>query len=254
MGGAASQNENELVLDVQRLAEPAFAVNHSHHIVAWNDAAERLLGLRADQMIGQRCYEALSGSAGSLCVDCHFECPPMERRVAVSSDAHAVGQDASSQAIPLPSRAEPRALRRVSLGAPQERHHAPRQPGRTIHLTTLSAFTHSGDMRIVHLLHADAQEATASLLMEPPAAAPTPAAGDGDAPSESGRRRTPMPLTQRELEVLRLLGAGRSTEQIAEELSIARVTARNHVNKVLDKLGVSSRLQAVVVATHRQLI
>jgi DNA-binding CsgD family transcriptional regulator len=61
-------------------------------------------------------------------------------------------------------------------------------------------------------------------------------------------------LTQRELEVLRLLGAGSSTADIAGTLNITRVTARNHVNKVLDKLGANSRLQAVVIASQLRLI
>ena len=62
------------------------------------------------------------------------------------------------------------------------------------------------------------------------------------------------PLTPREREVLRLLACGLATDDIAKTLSISRLTARNHVNKVIEKLGVSSRLQAVVVASQRNLI
>src|SRR5579864_1215031 len=55
-------------------------------------------------------------------------------------------------------------------------------------------------------------------------------------------------LTRRQLEVLRLLGAGRSTREIASELSLSQTTVRNHVASLLATLGVHSRLQAVLAA------
>jgi ATP/maltotriose-dependent transcriptional regulator MalT len=53
------------------------------------------------------------------------------------------------------------------------------------------------------------------------------------------------PLSERELEVLRLLARGASNREIAEELSIALTTARKHVSNILGKLGVNNRTQAV---------
>jgi PAS domain S-box-containing protein len=55
-------------------------------------------------------------------------------------------------------------------------------------------------------------------------------------------------LTRRQAEVLRLLEAGRSTRQIAEELHLSRETVRNHVRHILQALGVHSRLEAVALA------
>jgi two-component system nitrate/nitrite response regulator NarL len=55
-------------------------------------------------------------------------------------------------------------------------------------------------------------------------------------------------LTRRELEVLARLTAGESTEGIATSMKVSRSTARTHVQNVLTKLGVHSRLEAVVVA------
>jgi PAS domain S-box-containing protein len=57
-------------------------------------------------------------------------------------------------------------------------------------------------------------------------------------------------LSPRELEVLRLLAAGRSTAEIAQELHISRVTVRNHVQRVLKKLGVHSRMEAVLACVR----
>jgi PAS domain S-box-containing protein len=55
-------------------------------------------------------------------------------------------------------------------------------------------------------------------------------------------------LTPREVEILRLLSHGASTDQIAEMLHIARETVRNHVRSILRKLDVHSRLEAIAVA------
>jgi DNA-binding CsgD family transcriptional regulator len=61
-------------------------------------------------------------------------------------------------------------------------------------------------------------------------------------------------LTPRQRDVLRLLGEGRSTPRIAQELGIAEETARNHIKAVLRSLGARSRLEAVVAAHRRGLL
>jgi HD-GYP domain-containing protein (c-di-GMP phosphodiesterase class II) len=63
-------------------------------------------------------------------------------------------------------------------------------------------------------------------------------------------RRTPWPagLTDRQVEVLRLIAQGRSNREIAAELSITEKTARNHVEHVYAKLGVTNRTQASLAA------
>jgi DNA-binding NarL/FixJ family response regulator len=61
-------------------------------------------------------------------------------------------------------------------------------------------------------------------------------------------------LTARELEVLRLVGAGRANKEIAAELLISERTARTHVSNILGKLGLSSRTQAALWAVREGLI
>jgi DNA-binding NarL/FixJ family response regulator len=61
-------------------------------------------------------------------------------------------------------------------------------------------------------------------------------------------------FTSRELDVLRLLAEGRDTVTIAEDLRIARHTVEWHVRHLIEKLGVHSKLQAVIAAAHMQLI
>jgi DNA-binding NarL/FixJ family response regulator len=60
-------------------------------------------------------------------------------------------------------------------------------------------------------------------------------------------------LTPRELEVLRLVGAGKSNKAIAAELQISERTARTHVSNILRKLGLSSRTQAALWAVGEGL-
>jgi ATP/maltotriose-dependent transcriptional regulator MalT len=62
------------------------------------------------------------------------------------------------------------------------------------------------------------------------------------------------PLTERELEVLRLLAAGRSNPEIAEELIVAEGTIKSHASRIYRKLDVTNRTQAVVRARELGLL
>jgi DNA-binding NarL/FixJ family response regulator len=61
-------------------------------------------------------------------------------------------------------------------------------------------------------------------------------------------------LTARELEILRLLGAGKANKEIAAELQISERTARTHVSNILGKLGLTSRTQAALWAVREGLV
>jgi LuxR family maltose regulon positive regulatory protein len=62
------------------------------------------------------------------------------------------------------------------------------------------------------------------------------------------------PLTDREMEVLRLLAAGRSNQRIAHELVVALDTVKKHVSHILGKLGAANRTEAVARARQLGLI
>jgi two-component system, NarL family, response regulator LiaR len=61
-------------------------------------------------------------------------------------------------------------------------------------------------------------------------------------------------LTERELEVLNLVGKGRSNKDIASDLGITERTARTHVSNILGKLDLQSRTQAALYAVERKLV
>ena len=61
-------------------------------------------------------------------------------------------------------------------------------------------------------------------------------------------------LTARELETLRLVGAGRANKEIAAELGISERTVRTHVSSILRKLGLTSRTQAALWAVRESVV
>jgi DNA-binding NarL/FixJ family response regulator len=64
----------------------------------------------------------------------------------------------------------------------------------------------------------------------------------------------PDQLSERELEVLRLVAAGKSNPEIAKELFITRNTVQNHVSSILIKTNLSNRAQAAVYAKEHGIV
>jgi DNA-binding NarL/FixJ family response regulator len=61
-------------------------------------------------------------------------------------------------------------------------------------------------------------------------------------------------LTQREIDVLRLIAAGNSNKLIADQLSIGEATVKSHVTNILSKLGANDRAHAVTIGLKRGII
>lgn len=80
-----------------------------------------------------------------------------------------------------------------------------------------------------------------------PAPAPEVVEASGSAATDSG-----TPLSPREEEVLREIARGMSNKEIARVLDIAETTVKIHVQHILRKLGLTSRVQAAVYASDRQ--
>lgn len=59
------------------------------------------------------------------------------------------------------------------------------------------------------------------------------------------------PLTEREVQVLKLVAEGKTTKQIATELFLSPGTVRNYVSTILDKLGVRNRIEAITLFNEK---
>jgi len=94
------------------------------------------------------------------------------------------------------------------------------------------------DPAVVHFLHPAVWDRRSAAGQKP----------EGPANHERGA------LTSREFEVLALLAKARSTAAVARSLCISQATASNHIQHILHKLHVHSRLEAVVVARKLELI
>lgn len=215
--------ERVLMVNIVDISDAVFSVDAGQRIVAWNASAERLLGYRSDEVVGQRCHEVIACGERPAAL-CRSHCARVDK----------------------PSR-RPVAAVDVTI---RTREGNPRR----LAMNTVVAHTPSGDPRIVHILRSPVAGSVSS---------PAPQVGHERAelgepdrsPQSSYETFLPEPhLTHREREALRLLALGLSTAEIADSLGVSRITARNHITKVMDKLQVRTRLQAVVVASRRGLL
>ena len=93
--------------------------------------------------------------------------------------------------------------------------------------------------------------------LQTPGREPVPPEGNWHGSAHAARPQHEAPavhLTERELEVLNLLCQGLPNKLIGRRLNIAPGTVKTHVGNILRELGVSSRLQAVVVARQWGLV
>jgi PAS domain S-box-containing protein len=200
---------------VHSTAEAAFASGKGNRITMWNKAAERLLGYKAEDVVGRPCHEVLCG----LDVFGNRFCDERCNLYKMASRRESVRQfqmdvrKASGQHI------------RVAISILSAPGSANSQP------------------TIIHLLQ-PVGEAKEKALEGLPA---SPAPGTS-APAVKS------PLTRREIEVLRLLAAGASTREIAGSLFISIATARTHIQNILKKLEVHSKLAAVSAAVRQRLL
>ncbi|MSQ13810.1 MAG: PAS domain-containing protein [Dehalococcoidia bacterium] len=204
-----------------------YGVDMNQRVFLWNQAAEQLLGWKASEVVGKACYQVLAGPAGtgrelSPCVQSCLSIQLARR-----------GKVAPAQ----------RFLAYTRSGTPKWVS--------VTHVLIPSVVEDAG--ALVHIFHdAGAQARENGTVRQVVSATETPAAPAGAMDGETDHRAEP--LTPRELEVLRLMGQGAGTQSIAGKLVIAVPTVRNHVQRVLAKLDVHTRLEAVALTSRRRLL
>jgi DNA-binding NarL/FixJ family response regulator len=75
-----------------------------------------------------------------------------------------------------------------------------------------------------------------------------------DIAAELADHATDDALTEREIDVLKLIGTGNGNKQIADHLSIGEATVKSHVTNILSKLGANDRAHAVTIGLKRGII
>jgi len=107
------------------------------------------------------------------------------------------------------------------------------------------------DYYLAHVIRAiTADPPRAAQESAPPAAPPRPHLVAARESADARARK----LTSREVEVLAMLAAGRSTPELAERLHISQLTARSHIQNILEKLEVHSKAEAVAFAFQKNLL
>lgn len=212
----------QLTAMLERTVDGAMVVDQEGKIVLWNRAAERLLGFRAGEVVGRFCRDVLRGETLSGRPLCSPFCP-IGARIARGGGVRQFDMQTHTKAGRVVW------LNVSSLPVPS------RKPGAFLVAHLFRDITrHAKVSRLVQELHA----AACPIPVRPPEPC---VAAMPDIPAA-------LPLSPREREILRRLANGERTADIAVALGIRPKTVRNHIQRLLEKLGVHSRLQALAIA------
>jgi DNA-binding CsgD family transcriptional regulator len=214
---------------IARSGEAVFAVDSAQRIILWNKACERLLARPARSAVGKCCYDILCGRDVNGNIYCHRNC-------AVAYQAREKKDDP---------------VRNFNLTAKTG-------DGKKKTISTSMFAIPSYHPALNTLVHVLRESNGATPAPEPPRAQST----ESTAPQAESEPLSPVTLsggetvvlTGREKEILRCLAEGMGTGAIAKKLFIATVTVRNHVQSILHKLDVHTKVAAVVLAYRHGLV
>lgn len=216
--------------EIKRLAEStsdaAFAIDGEGLVVAWNHAAEALFALPASETMGRPCGDIVQGAdeCGAVCSqECTVRQAVAKRHPVSNFDL-------------LMNTASGRQWCNVSVLVAE--NGATTNPY-AIHIVRPIDLRKRLEILVrdfvVSKTNVPAEEAVAMITSTRAAAKETE-------------------LTERELEILRLLGKGSTTSDVADQLKISPTTVNNHVQHILRKLDSHTRLEAIRRAEHAGLI
>jgi PAS domain S-box-containing protein len=192
-----------------------FIIDSEQTIVAWNSTAERLFGITGSDAIGKKCYDVLPTDDSTGRSTCKQDC-------FVIRNAH-----------------RSRLTRDFDINVKDKSGQV-----KLLNMSILLPPSRGGNKEVIHLFRDVTDRRAVEAMERELASAAVPNADSSAIP----------PLTRREDQVMRLLGAGKNTGEIANALGIKPLTARNHVTRLLTKLNCSSRLEAVALANRAGFI
>ncbi len=217
---ASSEELAPLFRALEFSPDPVFVTDRANRIVYWNDAARLLLGFDPDEAVGADCTDLLRGCDQYGNRYCSENCPIMQmaNRGEIVREFGLTLQTKDHQVIDGNV-----SVLQLRAGGPD-------------------------DYFLLHLLRGEERREARHPIesSEPPRPRLVAARESADV-----RVRK---LTTREVEVLGMIAAGRTTPEIAERLHISQLTARSHIQNILEKLEVHSKAEAVAFAFQKNLI
>ncbi len=200
--------------------DPLFVTDRLNRIVFWNDSARQLLGFDPEEAIGASCAELLRGGDAAGNRYCYENCPVM----------HTANRGETVREFNLSFCTKDDQTVRADVSILQLRAGRP------------------DEYFLIHMMHS-AQQPERPVSTEHSQQPPRPHLVSARESDDARVRK----LTAREVEVLGMLAAGRTTPEIAERLHISQLTARSHIQNMLEKLEVHSKAEAVAFAFQKNL-
>ncbi len=208
-------------------SDGVFAVDADQRIVSWSDSAEELLQHPAADVLGKPCYRVTLGRDYDNHPFCRINCPTIRavrRGISVTN---------------------------FDIACP----HGDDQIWLNVSIVPVRGNRRKAPMAIHMVRDVSARRRSERLAQATQAVVAQFISDDTGAVERSGPFPPPDPsLTRRETEVLHLLAEGMTTVELAERLAVSRVTVRNHIQHLLAKLGVHSRLEAILSGARHGLI
>ena len=211
-----------ILATVEPSPDPVFITDRHNRIAAWNRSAEALLGYTAEEAVGACCADLMGGCDGWGNRYCSENCPLVgmagREEVVRHFDLRFVAKDRHQVLAEVVI---------LQLAAPPPHH-----------------------FYLMHILKPSDRAVAASPSGAENSSAPRPALQSARESPDARARR----LSQWEVEILGLIAAGRTTPEIADYLHISALTVRNHTQKILDKLEVHSKAEAVAFAFQKGIV
>ena len=224
----------QILENISNTTDGVFAVDENQRIVHWNEGAVRILWYSSREVLGSFCYDIIRGFDQSARQVCYLGCPVID---CAKSGLPTPGQD-------VKVKAKNGLYRWLSVVHTYFSHGNSSVDNRAGTGDRLAAVVHifrdcTEGMEAKHTLERISREVTA---YSSPAEVKDPEVHHHEE------------LTNREHQVVTMLAQGEGTSGIAKKLMISNATARNHIQNILVKLNVHTRLEAVAFVLRNRVI
>ena len=219
----------QILENLSNTTDGVFAVDEDQRIVHWNAGAERILGFSSQEVLGRFCYDIIRGFDQAARQACYLGCPVID---CAKGGTPTPGQD-------VKVKTKDGMYRWLSVVHTYFTHENRQGSGQRL-------------AAVVHIFRdctegMEAKQALERISKEVSAYSDPVEARDPEV-------RHHEELTDREHQVITMLAQGEGTSGIAKKLMISNATARNHIQNILVKLNVHTRLEAVAFVLRNRVI